>query len=343
MAAAPRRCEDPRCGSFCHRFAAFVYCRQEITMFVRPLACLTALTLLTTVSCGTPPETAKREAFDSGQRYFQQKKYPEAVIEFRKAIQADPNFGEARYRLAEVFTATGEAQKAYEEYVRAADLMPDNVDAQLQTAFLLMINKHFEDARTRAHKVVEKDATNVRGQILLSQSSAGLGEFDTAEQDLRQALTVSPGNIELQLTLGEILSTAGRKAQAEQVFRGAIASSPESSDARVALGKYLWSEGQSADAEQQFLAAVKSKPSDITANQTFAMFLLQSKRPAEAERYLKAAVDPARPSTQVSLADYYVSAGRIEEAKGVLAQVSAHAVGASDAKLRLAELNFADG
>ena len=174
-------------------------------MYVRPLACLTALTLLMAVSCAKSPDNTKQESFESGQRYFDQKKYPEAILEYRKAVQADARFGEARYRLGEAYEKTGDVEKAYGEYARAADLMPDNIDAQLKTGFALLLSGQFEDARTRARKVVEKDEKNVKGQVLMAQASAGLKEFDTAIADLNKAIAAMPGEVGLRLTLGEIL------------------------------------------------------------------------------------------------------------------------------------------
>ena len=53
------------------------------------------------------PETAKQQAFESGNRYFDQKQDAEAIVEYRKAIQIDPRFGDARYKLAQAYELVG--------------------------------------------------------------------------------------------------------------------------------------------------------------------------------------------------------------------------------------------
>ena len=83
------------------------------------------------------PEVAKREYLASGDAYIEQKKYAEAVVEYRNAIQQDAKFGQARYKLAEAYMLLNQPAEAYREYIRAADLMPDNVEAQVKAARML--------------------------------------------------------------------------------------------------------------------------------------------------------------------------------------------------------------
>ena len=50
--------------------------------------------------CRTNPEVAKQEYLKSADRYVEQGKYSEAIVQYRNALQQDPKFGEARYKLA---------------------------------------------------------------------------------------------------------------------------------------------------------------------------------------------------------------------------------------------------
>ena len=89
-------------------------------------------------SCAKDPEVAKREYVRSGDEFVAQKKYREAIIEYRNAVAADARFGEARLKLGEAYLQVGEMQNAAGQYIRAADLMPDNLEAQLKAAHLLL-------------------------------------------------------------------------------------------------------------------------------------------------------------------------------------------------------------
>ena len=92
-----------------------------------------ALVVLAAGACSNP-ERDKQTYFENANRFLEQKKYAEAIVEYRNALRVDGKFGQARFKLGEAYEATGNASAAYAEFVRAADLMPENVDAQLKSA-----------------------------------------------------------------------------------------------------------------------------------------------------------------------------------------------------------------
>src|SRR6185436_1442242 len=102
------------------------------------------------------------------------KKYAEAIIEYRNALTQDANFAQARYQLAATYEATGDLNNALREYVRAADLMPDSVEAQLHAGKLLIGAGQFAEARARADTALAKDPKNVNALIVMGNALAGL-------------------------------------------------------------------------------------------------------------------------------------------------------------------------
>src|SRR6266545_2994251 len=93
---------------------------------------------LLVTSCAQDPQLAKRRFFESGNRYFEQKKYGDAIIEYSRALQKDARFGEAHLRLADAYLANDNPKNALLEYIRAADLLPDNTEAQIKAGRLLV-------------------------------------------------------------------------------------------------------------------------------------------------------------------------------------------------------------
>src|SRR5688572_29678585 len=98
---------------------------------VRLLA-LSVAPLLAATACSKDPDVVKREYVQEGDQFFEQKRYNEAIVQYRNALEADARFGEARAKLGEAYIQVGEPVAALPEYVRAADLMPDNPDVQLK-------------------------------------------------------------------------------------------------------------------------------------------------------------------------------------------------------------------
>ena len=58
-------------------------------------------------ACRNNPEVAKREFVRSGDGYAAEKKYNEAIIQYRNAVQQDPRFADARLKLADAYLAVG--------------------------------------------------------------------------------------------------------------------------------------------------------------------------------------------------------------------------------------------
>src|SRR3954453_19250351 len=101
-----------------------------------------------TLACSRDPNRVKKEYLASGNGYFDQKKYSEAIIEYRNAIKQDPLYGDAHLKLAETYQRMGDVPNATREYVRAADTLPSNLDVQLKAASFLLLVGRFEEVRS---------------------------------------------------------------------------------------------------------------------------------------------------------------------------------------------------
>src|SRR5213593_4928956 len=85
-----------------------------------------------------------------GHAHFEAQRYQEAIIEYRGALQANPKLGEVRLKLGDAYLAVSDLRNALREYVRAADLLPDSIDAHVKAGKILLLARQFEDAKTHA-------------------------------------------------------------------------------------------------------------------------------------------------------------------------------------------------
>jgi Tfp pilus assembly protein PilF len=74
-------------------------------------------------------EEKKASHFEKGKSYFEKGEYKSAELEFRNAIQIDPEFVDAYERLGETYLKLGDPRGAFREYSMVAKLDPDNIDA----------------------------------------------------------------------------------------------------------------------------------------------------------------------------------------------------------------------
>jgi putative PEP-CTERM system TPR-repeat lipoprotein len=305
-----------------------------ITLRLTLAACL----VLAVAAC-TNPETAKHEYLASGDRLMAEGRVDEAIIQYRNAIRHDNSFGEARWRLAEAQEQNGNLLAALREYVRAADLLPENVEVQVKAAVLLLMSQQFEDARTRAEKALEHDPRNPQATLVRANAMAGLKDVRGAIRDIEEALEVHPGDASMHTGLGMLRSLEGQDAEAAAAFARAIEVDPGSIDARLALAAFHWSGGREEEVEEALEGARRLDESHVLVNRMLMAFYLTTGRAAEAERPLQIlASTPGDNMSGLVLADYYVQMGRTSDAVEILRPMTEGVNPSGAAMLRLAEI-----
>lgn len=293
------------------------------------------------VSCGKP--TAD-ELARKAQTYADQSQWPEAVLEYRLAVQTDPKRGDLRRKLADSLMQTRDRANALREYVRAADLLPNDVVTQLQAGDALLLSGAAQDAKTRANHILALDPKNADAQILLGNAEAGLKDFDGAIADYQEAVALNPTQDSAYMNMGTLQLVRGQRDQAEASFRKAVTVAPKSVTARMALANFLWSTDRAAEAEGVLKDALALDPGNLTANRALGVFYLSSSRSAEAEPYFRKIADTANTTeARLGLADYYTAVRRFDDARRVLSDLTKKQDGYAASTTRLAAIDGIEG
>ncbi|MBC7294033.1 MAG: tetratricopeptide repeat protein, partial [Thermoleophilia bacterium] len=195
-----------------------------------------ALYLSATVGCSTDPEARKQRLLAAGNKYFEQGKYTEASIIYRRAIQQDRRFGEAYYRLGLTYLKLGQPQQAAGAFRRAIELQPGNADAygQLIDLYLAAYLANPEEqkplltelqtyvAQLEQHVPGSVAAHRARGFVALAQK-----DYQTAIAELKVAVEREPDDVKAQVGLAEALAASGQWAEAESRARQFIQQHPD--------------------------------------------------------------------------------------------------------------------
>jgi putative PEP-CTERM system TPR-repeat lipoprotein len=297
--------------------------------------------------CGKDPEVAKREFMKSGDELMAQKKYHEAVVQYRNAIQQDQQFGEARFKLAEALAAAGDAPASMREYLRAADLLPGDARAQIVSGSLLLLGGQFEDAQARADKALDIDPNSIEALVLKANALAGLKKMDEALDQAEEAVRVDPGSAVAYSAVGMLRMMRGERTEAEKAFQDAIEKDPTSAQARVAFAQFLLVTNRRDAAEAQLQDVVKLDAQNLIAHRGLIYLYVTSNRAAQAEPHLEVLADLLPNSSgQLTLADYYRSFNREADAQPILDKLASEGSAPAayiGAKLRLATMARARG
>src|SRR5438046_2785255 len=85
-------------------------------------------------ACTKDPNVLKQRHVEKGGSYLKDRKYNEAILAFRNAVQIDPNYVDAHVGLARTYRRKGWVIDARNEYEKAMQLRGDAPDLRLELA-----------------------------------------------------------------------------------------------------------------------------------------------------------------------------------------------------------------
>lgn len=316
-------------------------CRRKF--YVLPLLTLIAAALF--MGACTTPEKAKAQHVARGQALLKDKKFQEASLEFRSALQIDEQFAEAHLGLANAYEGLQRYQEAFEEMKTVADLDPNNLDVRVRLGnYYLVGSKQSPAAITEAERlakdVLAKDPNHIEGHILMGSVLFAQDRKPEAFAELNHAIEIDPKRVESYLSLARFYALTKDLVTAEATFQRAISVNGASAMAHYEYGKFLAQLGRTDGAEVEFQKAVQVDGSNRNARFVLASFYLVNKRFDKAEEAYKglAELDKDKPEGRSVLADFYSAIGRLDEAVAIYKEVVTKSPDYTQGHYRLAEI-----
>lgn len=298
---------------------------------------ITAL-IATVLAMGCSKPSAD-QLFAKGNDYIEKNMVPEAIVQYRLASQADPKRGDIRLKLAEAYVRQNDRANALRQSVVAADLLPNDINAQMNAGGLLLMAGAFEDAKGRAAKALAIDPKNTDALILQGNAMAGLRDLDGALNQYQEALALNPAGAQAYANIGAIQFSRGQVKEAEATFRQAVEAAPKAISARLALASFLWAGKRFAEAETELKGALALDDQNLGTNRALGAFYMATGRGADAEPYFKKVTEGIKTDeAQLALADYYIVMNRLADAKAILEPLNKKADFTGPVPLRLAAL-----
>src|SRR6476660_3149133 len=235
-------------------------------------------------------------------RYFWNKRTTEnlqkAIDYFEQAIGKDPAYALAYCGLADVhavlpyYAATppkDDAQKALVAARKAVELDASLAEAHTSLANALVLNLQFSASVPEFQRAIELNPNYATAHHWYGEELQNEGRFDEALAELRRAQELDPLSLVINCVLGSTLAAAGRNDEAMEQLRKTIEIDPTFDLTHWFLGQVYEDKGQLAEAIAQYEKATQLSP------------------------------DPA---VLASLARAYALAGRKEEARKILANLT---------------------
>ncbi|HXT63342.1 MAG TPA: tetratricopeptide repeat protein [Pyrinomonadaceae bacterium] len=293
----------------------------------------------------TTPEKAKAQHVARGQALLKDKKFQEAALEFRSALQIDEKLADAHWGLANAYEGLLRYQEAFDEMRQTAELDPNNLDVRVKLGNYYLVGSKqspaaLSEAERLAKEVLEKDPNHIEGHILLGSVLFAQDKKQEAFVELNRAVELNPKRVESYLSLARFYVMTNDVAGAEAIYQRAISVSGGSAMAHYEYGKFLVGAQRLDQAEAEFQKAVQTEPQNREAQFILASFYLVNKQFDKAEAAYKtlAEFDKDKPEGRSVLGDFYSSVGRMDEAIAIYREVIAKSPEYTQARYRLAEI-----
>ena len=240
----------------------------------------------------------KQSYVTAGNKLFEAGKYADASINYRKALQRDPQFGEAHYRLGLVALKQGYAKQAYTELSRAVELLPSNDDAKEKLGDLCL-------------------------KAYLTDPHRPVALYNRTTQLAEQLLAKNASSFEGLKFKGFLALTDRKPEEAIAMFRKALEAKPSEPNLTTVLAQTLYQNGQSQEAETLALnLAARDKTYGPIYDALYTWYF-DAKRIAEAENILKAKAsnNPKQAEYTFQLALHYYRVHKLNEMNSTLQRI----------------------
>jgi cellulose synthase operon protein C len=271
--------------------------------------------------------------------------WPQMYANLNAAIEADPKMAKARNKMAQLFIASSQLDKADEALNKVLEQEPNNADAFATRAIVRMRQQKPDEAIVAAEKALQLQPGHISATAVL----AGIYQDRDpakAEQILADGLKANPNNVTLQLIQVQIFNKQNKTDAVIGVFKNLIAQNPDNLLYPSQLANFYIGNNRVDDAEAVVREFVKQHPDNEDGKLLLVELLTKQRSPdialTQLEQFNKAAPDSYK--LRSALARFYTVKRDIDKAIATYQYTidkDGRAAESIDARNRIVELQLA--
>ncbi len=213
--------------------------------------------------------------FSLGCLCAEQRRFAEAVANFRQTLQFEPSHAAAHLLLGNALLQLGHYADAEDAYLHCLKLQPQRVEAMVNLGYALGEQEKFDEAidcyeRARALAPTIPEIHHNLGNMLREKN-----RLDEALASYDQALKLRPDYTKAHINKGIALARCCQVNEAVESLRRGVALQPDFAEAHNSLGTALFAQGRLNEAEAAYARALELNPDypDTYWNQSLVRLL----------------------------------------------------------------------
>ncbi len=260
---------------------------------------------------------------NTGDLYFAQREYKQAISEWEKALDLGPDDPEIMGKIGNAYLRLAKFDRAETTFKRAVDVNPGAVDLHFELVRLSLLNGDFASAEKRCALLKKKVPLNPEVEILMGDMAVLDNHLERAETFYRKALDLSKGAPRSLLKLATCLVLLDNKQEADTVYAIADKLGVRTPGVLVQMADYFLVSGRDENAEACLVEALKQEPEDLDLKVRLARFYRSIHSLEQAEAVFASLVenDPANLYFKKMLGDIYISLDKLDHAEKMISDM----------------------
>jgi tetratricopeptide (TPR) repeat protein len=290
--------------------------RKNSTLLLLAIAAAIVVT-----SCGRSAQSYVK----LGDDFYQKGKYPDASINYRKALQKDAGYGEAYFHLGRALVKQGNANEAYQNLTKAEQLLPGREDVKIELAdFSLTVylldpqhpQKLYDDVTRISRELLAKNPRSFDGLRFAGAIALSDRKFQEAADLLEKANAAKPMDPNVVGPWVDALFETNHADQAEKLALALIDQHKDFGPIYYVLYNRYMAANRTADAEKILISKMNNNPGDKDSVLQLARYYAGLQKTAESTATLnKLLGNPkAFPDGHADVGDFYLSLKNPDEA-----------------------------
>jgi tetratricopeptide (TPR) repeat protein len=267
----------------------------------------------------------KQSYVAKGNKLYAAGKYADAALNYRKAIQKDPNYGYAYYGLGMAAIKQNQAREAYDSLFRAVQLLPNDLDAKEKFAdvclsFYLANNTRapflYRQLKQLSDELLAANPNSYKGLVVRGYLASTDRQAKEAIEYFRKALRISRSEPNVTAQLVQLLLEDGQTPEAIRIATDLMAHQKTYGPIYDFMYRYYVSSGHMGEAENVLKAKVANNPKQADYIVELARHYASIQKPEEMRATLQRLIaDPADfPQARLWVGDFYLGLRNFPEA-----------------------------
>jgi tetratricopeptide (TPR) repeat protein len=281
-----------------------------------------AVVFLTGACSGSGKDENKQVCLDKAVQYLKAGNQQAAVLQLQKTIQAAPDFSQAHSELAKIYLEQNEPAKAFQEYLHAADIDPENIDANIKTGQFYLLGNKLDLARKYLKQALKSDPENDEVLVLMARLELMADNPDAAVKLIKEKGKEADTSLKWLGLRAQIFKNQKKFDEAEKILKKGVAANPNNITACMMLLNLYQetSEGNKAKALVEQMAA--HFPKAPQPHLILAGFYQKTGQLARTEKELKKIIElvPDKALPLLQLAEFYKQNNLLNQAQQIVAE-----------------------